>query len=242
MVYPISHDHSVWQDVCSAKTPNCPSTWRRVFHACYSATARYQQTLQRTYHGSRDSVLYCIVPTGSGLTQCGTRHGKLHLRSISYVELNLWKIGQAMRIALVQGMHTDMPIEHLGQPLVQRCRKVWWTIYILDRHMTSLMGLPQSIQDEDITCQLPDFAASPQRAAALNIQIKLARVHAEITRSKLIQVVFDVCTTLTVILIVSCVWIPRASSEEVCGKHKDSARQVGRPGRRTPKFLPSTRR
>jgi hypothetical protein len=147
-----------------------------------------------------------------------------------------------MRIALVQGMHTDMPIEHLGQPLVQRCRKVWWTIYILDRHMTSLMGLPQSIQDEDITCQLPDFAASPQRAAALNIQIKLARVHAEITRSKLIQVSFDICTTLTVVLIVSCVWVSGTSSKEVCGKHKDSARQVGRAGRRTPKFLSSTRR
>jgi hypothetical protein len=108
--------------------------------------------------------------------------------------------------------------------------------------MTSLMGLPQSIQDEDITCQLPDFAASPQRATALNIQIKLARVHAEITRSKLIQVGFDICATLTVILIVSCVWITRASSEEVCGKHKDGVRQVGGPGRRTPKFLPSTRR
>jgi hypothetical protein len=158
------------------------------------------------------------------------------------VELNLWKIGQAMRIALVQGMHTDMPIEPLGRPLVQRCRKIWWTIYILDRHMTSLMGLPQSIQDEDITCQFPDFTASPQRAAALNIQIKLARVHAEITRSKFIQVSFYTCITLTIIPLVSRVWVSRASSEEVCGKHKDSARQVGRPGRRTSKFLPSTLR
>jgi hypothetical protein len=108
--------------------------------------------------------------------------------------------------------------------------------------MTSLMGLPQSIQDEDITCQLPDFATSPQRAAALNLQIKLARVHAEITRSKLMQVSFDICTKLTVTPIVSRVWVSGAASEEVCGKHKDSARQVVRLGRRTPKFIPSTRR
>jgi proline utilization trans-activator len=88
-----------------------------------------------------------------------------------------------MRISLIQGMHTDMPIENLGEPLVQRCRKIWWTVYILDRQMTSLMGLPQSIQDEDITCQLPHFNGSSQRTAALNMQIKLSRVYAEIARS-----------------------------------------------------------
>lgn len=90
-----------------------------------------------------------------------------------------------MRIAMAQGMHTNMPIENLGEPLVQRCRKIWWTIFILDRQMTSLMGLPQSIRNDDITCQLPNYSGSTQRAAALNMQIKLARIYAEIARSKL---------------------------------------------------------
>ncbi|KAH7361192.1 Zn(II)2Cys6 transcription factor [Pyrenochaeta sp. MPI-SDFR-AT-0127] len=92
-------------------------------------------------------------------------------------------IGQAMRIALAQGMHTDMPVENLGDPLVQRCRKIWWTVYILDRQMTSLMGLPQSIRDDDISCQLPTFSGSAQRAAALSMQIKLARIYADIART-----------------------------------------------------------
>ncbi|KAJ4369216.1 hypothetical protein N0V83_006301 [Neocucurbitaria cava] len=92
-------------------------------------------------------------------------------------------IGQAMRIALAQGMHTDMPVENLGEPVVQRCRKIWWTVYILDRQMTALMGLPQSIRDDDISCQLPTFNGSPHRAAGLNMQIKLARIYAEITRT-----------------------------------------------------------
>jgi proline utilization trans-activator len=94
-------------------------------------------------------------------------------------------IGQAMRIALAQGMHTDMPVADLGEPLVQRCRKIWWTVYILDRQMTSLMGLPQNIRDEDITCRLPSFAGSAQRAAALDTQVKLARIYADISRSML---------------------------------------------------------
>jgi proline utilization trans-activator len=93
-------------------------------------------------------------------------------------------IGQAMRIALAQGMHTDMPVTDLGEPLVQRCRKIWWTVYILDRQMTSLMGLPQNIRDDDITCRLPSFSGSAQRAAALDMQIKLARIFAEISRSR----------------------------------------------------------
>ncbi|KNG45003.1 fungal specific transcription factor domain-containing protein [Stemphylium lycopersici] len=92
-------------------------------------------------------------------------------------------IGQAMRISMIQGMHTDMPVKNLGEPLVQRCRKIWWTVYILDRQMTSLMGLPQSIRDGDISCQLPAFVGSAQRAAALSMQIKLARIYAEIART-----------------------------------------------------------
>ncbi|KAH7075944.1 Zn(II)2Cys6 transcription factor [Paraphoma chrysanthemicola] len=92
-------------------------------------------------------------------------------------------IGQAMRIALAQGMHTDMPVADLGDATVQRCRKIWWTVYILDRQMTSLMGLPQNIRDDDITCRLPSFPSSAQRGAALDMQIKLARVYAEISRT-----------------------------------------------------------
>jgi proline utilization trans-activator len=84
---------------------------------------------------------------------------------------------------MIEGMHTDMPVENLGQPLVQRCRKIWWTVYILDRQMTSLMGLPQSIRDEDITCRLPDTLGSAQRVSALDMQIKLARIYAEIAKS-----------------------------------------------------------
>ena len=90
-----------------------------------------------------------------------------------------------MRIALAQGLHTDMPVADLGEPIVERCRKIWWTIYILDRQMTSLMGLPLSIRDEDISCRPPLYSGSLQRAAALMMQIKLARIYADITTSRL---------------------------------------------------------
>lgn len=80
-------------------------------------------------------------------------------------------------------MHTNMP-EHLGYACVQRCRRIWWTIYILDRQMTSLMGLPQSIQDDQVYDLMPSYPGSPQRAAALSMQIKMCQIIAEINRSK----------------------------------------------------------
>lgn len=85
---------------------------------------------------------------------------------------------------MAEGMHTQMPIEHLGENMVQRCRKIWWTAYILDREMTSLMGLPQSLSDDHINTLLPGFPGSLQRTATIGIHIKLSRIIAEINSSK----------------------------------------------------------
>ncbi|KAE8376622.1 hypothetical protein BDV26DRAFT_293960 [Aspergillus bertholletiae] len=92
-------------------------------------------------------------------------------------------IGQAARIAQAQGMHTNMSVEHLGDAIVQRCRRIWWTIYILDRQMTSLMGLPQSIRDDQLHHELPYFPGSPQKAIALSMQIKVCQIMDEINSS-----------------------------------------------------------
>ncbi|KAJ5249197.1 hypothetical protein N7468_000648 [Penicillium chermesinum] len=90
-------------------------------------------------------------------------------------------IGSAMRMAMAEGMHTQMPVEYLGEAMVQRCRKIWWTVYTLDREMTSLMGLPQSINDDHANTLLPSFIGSVQRTAAINMHIKLSRIIAEIS-------------------------------------------------------------
>ncbi|KAK7416873.1 hypothetical protein QQX98_004931 [Neonectria punicea] len=91
-------------------------------------------------------------------------------------------IGQAIRMALEQGMHTDMPRQHLGEHLVERSRKAWWTAYVLDREMTSSMGLPQSVHDDDVHPQLPHFSGSSHRVAALNMQIQFSRTITAINR------------------------------------------------------------
>jgi len=98
--------------------------------------------------------------------------------------LKLSQIGQALRIALEHGMHTNMQSQHVAEALAQRCRKIWWTVYVLDRNLSSLMGVPSSIRDEDISASLPLYPESPCRATALDIQVKLSRVIARISNGK----------------------------------------------------------
>lgn len=81
-------------------------------------------------------------------------------------------------------MHTDMQSQHVPEVLVQRCRKIFWTVYVLDRQLSSLMGVPSSIRDEEIGAGLPSYPESPGRAVALDIQVKLSRVIAKISRGK----------------------------------------------------------
>ena len=93
------------------------------------------------------------------------------------------QIGQALRLALGQGMHTDMPPHVLDEAALERSRRVWWTVYVLEREMTSLTGLPQSIHDEDVTTPLPAFSGSAQQIAAHAMRIRLLRVMTRINRS-----------------------------------------------------------
>ncbi|KAL4731350.1 hypothetical protein ACLX1H_000316 [Fusarium chlamydosporum] len=106
----------------------------------------------------------------------------LYFESLDYRHSSHGFIGQAMRVALGQGMHTDMPVDQLGDRIVERSRRIWWTVYILDREMTSLMGLPQSVHDDDIHPALPHFGDSTQRVAALHMQIRLCRSIASVGR------------------------------------------------------------
>ena len=88
-----------------------------------------------------------------------------------------------MRTALFQGMHTDLPIETFGAATVERARRIWWTVYILDRELSSLMGLPVQITDEIISAELPSYQSTAQ-ISATNIHIKLCRTIAQVLRSE----------------------------------------------------------
>ena len=81
-------------------------------------------------------------------------------------------------------MHTNMQDEGLDKKYVQRCRNVWWTVYILDRQMSSLMGVPSGLRDEDISASFPTFSVSSQKSLALELNVKLSGILSQIMNSK----------------------------------------------------------
>lgn len=89
-----------------------------------------------------------------------------------------------MRMALVEGYHRALPVEQLGEKLVERGSNIWWTVYILDRKFSALMGSPNSVNDEDITAILRDPRTCSQRSAALSLNVKITQVTSRVLSSK----------------------------------------------------------
>ena len=87
-------------------------------------------------------------------------------------------------MAVVHGIHTDIQSKHHSESVTERCRKVWWTVYLLDCHLSSLMGVPLAMPEQDMSAQLPTFAGFSQKSLALSIHVRLAKTTTLILRSK----------------------------------------------------------
>ncbi|GMF75378.1 unnamed protein product [Aspergillus oryzae] len=98
----------------------------------------------------------------------------LYLYSIDHRESA--HVGQAIRIAQLEGLHTELPEEELGIPTVTRCRNLWWTLYIMDRHLSSSLGLPMTTQDSDITTLIDPPSTCSERDVTLSLQVRLSHL------------------------------------------------------------------
>ncbi|RKL12005.1 hypothetical protein BFJ68_g8126 [Fusarium oxysporum] len=74
-------------------------------------------------------------------------------------------------------------VDHIQQAYRLRSRHMFWTLYILERQLISLLGLPLSIADETISARFPDFPGQPQKLEALKIHVDFCRVLAKINQS-----------------------------------------------------------
>lgn len=94
------------------------------------------------------------------------------------------KISQTVSVALEYGMHTEMKSSFLDDGYVWRCRRLWWTIYILERQMSALMGVPMAVADELISAPCHTYPGDAQSTNALQIQVQLSRVLSRIHHSR----------------------------------------------------------
>ncbi|KIW86369.1 hypothetical protein Z517_01765 [Fonsecaea pedrosoi CBS 271.37] len=62
----------------------------------------------------------------------------------------------SMKLAESKGLHREPAIAwNLDQSAIRTRAHLWWSIYIYERHTAFMSGRPLSIDDDDITCQLP---------------------------------------------------------------------------------------
>jgi hypothetical protein len=90
-------------------------------------------------------------------------------------------------MALQTGIHTEMKSQYLDEKYVQRCRLVWSTLYILERNMASLLGVPLLVAEEYISTPYPVCPRNKQRTTTLEIQIKISKILSKIHLSTFIS-------------------------------------------------------
>ncbi|KAG7417027.1 Proline utilization trans-activator [Fusarium oxysporum f. sp. rapae] len=70
-------------------------------------------------------------------------------------------VGSALRLATVMGLHLNIGDTYLADPELREHRiRVWWSVYLLDRLLSSKIGLPLLISDVDISVDLPSNSPS----------------------------------------------------------------------------------
>ncbi|CAK7207244.1 hypothetical protein SEUCBS139899_010054 [Sporothrix eucalyptigena] len=102
-----------------------------------------------------------------------------HLRSAS--GLGLWyMIGLAMRTCIDLGMHRKSHEQGLSPVAIQNRRRLFWTVYSLERVIAISLGRPLSLPDRHIDVALPDFEDGLHEAIFL---FQLRRIESRIHHS-----------------------------------------------------------
>lgn len=66
--------------------------------------------------------------------------------------------GLALRLTLILGWHVDADMENLNRFELEHRRRIWWTVYMYERMLSSKAGLPLSFADDSVSTELPfDF-------------------------------------------------------------------------------------
>ncbi|KAF3763308.1 hypothetical protein M406DRAFT_262434, partial [Cryphonectria parasitica EP155] len=95
-------------------------------------------------------------------------------------------VGMALRMAITLGLHQESTNSELDDLTRERRRRVWWSVYSLDRIQSVKSGNPITIYDEDIGVSFPSkLPCEPDYSAAdaLGNYTKLSQICGEITVS-----------------------------------------------------------
>lgn len=95
-------------------------------------------------------------------------------------------IGSALRMAITLGLHQEPTILGIKEEAREHRRRVWWSVYSLDRIHSVKSGNPITIHDEDIGVELPSrLPIEPEfcPAVVLRHYTKLSQINGQIMTS-----------------------------------------------------------
>lgn len=64
----------------------------------------------------------------------------------------------------------------VGQHVVEKGRRIWWTAYSLNQKITSSIGLPNFIRDADMSSPRPMTSKSNEDDTALALHVKICHL------------------------------------------------------------------
>ncbi|KAK0367930.1 hypothetical protein CLIM01_14717 [Colletotrichum limetticola] len=82
-------------------------------------------------------------------------------------------IGNALRIGTTKIMNVSMP-EALRPPNVEYQRRLWWTVYCIDRKTAAMLGSTMVVRDDDISIPFPKTKAGDEVQNIFAIHVTLS--------------------------------------------------------------------
>lgn len=107
----------------------------------------------------------------------------LFMQNLNRRDASALYIGSALRMAITLGLHQEPTLAFIDEEAKEYRRRVWWSVYSLDRIHCVKSGNPITIQDEDIGVELPSrLPNEPQFCAAVVLRhyTQLSRINGQI--------------------------------------------------------------
>ncbi|KAL3417228.1 hypothetical protein PVAG01_11228 [Phlyctema vagabunda] len=83
-------------------------------------------------------------------------------------------IGQAARMCLIHGMNRVYDAKRISLSEFEHRSKLWWTVYIVDRKLSSLVGVPSAVHDADIAVARPSMDGTKSKTLTFSLHVELS--------------------------------------------------------------------
>lgn len=83
-------------------------------------------------------------------------------------------------MAFCLGMNRETPLGSLEKREYERRRRLWWTVYIIDRKLSINMGAPLTVEDREIDISMPKEDDLGFDNSALILHTKLAMLEGNV--------------------------------------------------------------